>query len=186
VLVNNAAFAFKGADPTPFKDQCKPTLRVNFHGTADLTSKMLDLLKKGDDPRVVSVASMAGRLSQLSPELQARFSSPSLTMTDLAGLVQEFETAVADGTHQAKGWSSSNYGMSKLAVIAATKVWARQEPGVKFFACCPGYCKTDMTSQRGGRDPADGAKNAVLPATLPPDQLPESGSYFADYQVASW
>jgi carbonyl reductase 1 len=186
VLVNNAAFAFKNADPTPFREQCGPTLKVNFYGTVDLTNRMMGLLRAGADPRVVSVASMAGRLSQVSPALQAEFSSAALTMPSLFNLVQDFEASVMDGTHQSKGWGSSNYGMSKLAVIAATKVWARQEPSIKFYSCCPGYCQTDMTSQRGARDPADGARNAVIPATLSADKLPESGSYFADYQVAEW
>lgn len=30
VLVNNAAIAFKGSDPTPFKEQTKPTLDINL------------------------------------------------------------------------------------------------------------------------------------------------------------
>jgi carbonyl reductase 1 len=186
VLVNNAGFAYKNADPTPFREQCGPTLKVNFYGTVDLTQRMMGLLKAGVDPRVVSVASMAGRLSQVSPALQAQFSSPALTMPSLLDLVRDYEASVLDGTHQSKGWGSSNYGLSKLAVIAATKVWARQEPSIKFYSCCPGYCQTDMTSQRGLRDPADGARNAVTPATLPVDTLPESGSYFADYEVAAW
>jgi NAD(P)-dependent dehydrogenase (short-subunit alcohol dehydrogenase family) len=33
------------------------------------------------------------------------------------------------GTHQAQGWGRSNYGLSKLALIAATKVLAREHPG---------------------------------------------------------
>ena len=32
LLVNNAAIAFKGADPTPFEAQTKPTLDINFRG----------------------------------------------------------------------------------------------------------------------------------------------------------
>eukprot|EP00966_Prymnesium_polylepis_P220485 5100095-Prymnesium_polylepis.3 len=66
VLVNNAAIAYKGADPTPFEQQTGPTLAVNFYGTLNLTERCLPLLREGDDPRVVSVASMAGKLSQAS------------------------------------------------------------------------------------------------------------------------
>lgn len=184
VLVNNAGFAYKGADPTPFKDQCAPTLNINFHGTVDLTQKLLPLVRKGNDPRVVNVASMAGRLGQVSPELQKQFSSSDLTMSGLNKLVDDFAVSVADGTHKEKGWSSSNYGISKLALIAATKIFAREEPSILFYSCCPGYCKTDMTSQRGGRDPADGAKNAVIPATT--KDTPPSGSFYSDYDVATW
>lgn len=190
VLVNNAAFAYKNSDPTPFQEQCHPTLAVNFYGTIDLTERLLPLLRRGADARVVSVASMAGRLSQLSSELQEQFSAPTLTLPRLKELVHDFESAVQDGTHRSKGWGNSNYGLSKLAVIAATRIWARQEEEnnhpISFHACCPGYCKTDMTSQQGIRNPADGARNAVLPATLPHADLPVSGSYWADYQVSEW
>jgi carbonyl reductase 1 len=183
VLVNNAAMAYKQADPTPFREQCSPTLDVNFRGTCDLTEQLLPLLRKGTDARIVNVASMAGRLGQVSPERQAQFAAKDLTMEQLHALMNEFEHDVMAGYHRKKGWSNSNYGMSKLAVIAATKVWARQEPLIKVNCCCPGYCKTDMTSQKGLRDPADGAKNAVVPATM---EHPPTGEFFADYNVASW
>jgi NAD(P)-dependent dehydrogenase (short-subunit alcohol dehydrogenase family) len=107
----------------------------------DLTQKLLPLVKKGEDPRIVNVASMAGRLNQLSPDMQKKFTSPNLTMPLLNGLVDQFEKDVLDGTHKTKGWGDSNYGFSKLAVIAATKVLARENPDIRINCCCPGYCK---------------------------------------------
>ena len=186
VLVNNAAIAFKNADPTPFKDQCKPTLAINFHGTVDFTERIMPLVRKGTDARIVNVASMAGRLEQIqSKELRNRFKDPSLTVDELKSLVHKFETDVVDGTHFAKGWGRSNYSFSKLAIIAMTKVWAREEAGnnIKINCCCPGYCDTDMTSHQGTRSPEEGAKNAVLPATM--NQCP-TGEYFSDFEVAPW
>jgi carbonyl reductase 1 len=183
VLVNNAGMAFKGSDPTPFEQQCKPTLDVNFRGTVDFTERMIPLLKKGSDPRIVDVASMSGRLSQLSPELQKKVSSDTLTMDELQDFVNEYEISVMIGTHREKGFGNSNYGFSKLALIAATKVWAREHPDISINCCCPGYCKTDMSSQKGGRDPSDGAKNAVIPATM---ENPPTGEFFEDYKVSKW
>ncbi|CAN0046422.1 unnamed protein product, partial [Sphacelaria rigidula] len=46
VLVNNAGIAFKGADPTPFKQQAEPTLKTNFFDTVAFTERMLPLLRK--------------------------------------------------------------------------------------------------------------------------------------------
>lgn len=185
VLVNNAAFAYKNADPTPFRDQCGPTLDVNFRGTVDLTERLMPLLRRGQDRRLVNVASVSGRLNQLAPFRRQQFSDPNLTMQGLKELVDEFERSVKDGNHSQKGWSNSNYGISKLAVIAATRVWAREEHAHAIIvnACCPGYCKTDMTSQQGTRNPADGAKNAVLPATM---KDPPTGQFFSNYQVSEW
>mmetsp|Transcript_7937 Transcript_7937/g.24505 ORF Transcript_7937/g.24505 Transcript_7937/m.24505 type:complete len:268 (+) Transcript_7937:70-873(+) len=184
VLVNNAAIAFKAADPTPFKGQTKPTLHTNFHGTFRLTEKLLPLLSKSDDGALVNVASMAGKLSQLSESRQAQFASDELTKEKLVSLVDEFEADVAADAHKEKGWSSSNYGFSKLAVIAYTKILAREAPAtLKVNCCCPGYCATDMSSHKGPRSADDGAKNAVMLA-LP--GVPHSGVFIRDEKVAEW
>ena len=183
-LVNNAGFAFKGRDPTPFQLQTKPTLDINFRGTIDFTENMIPLLLRGADPRIVNVASMAGRLSQISLNLQRKFNSNDLTINNLHELVDEFEATVRDGTHEDVGYSNSNYGMSKLALIAATKVLAREfRNRIAVNCCCPGYCKTDMTGQQGTRDPMDGARNAVIPATM---ENPPTGAYFANFAVSEW
>jgi carbonyl reductase 1 len=192
VLVNNAGMAFKSADPTSFEDQCKPTLDVNFRGTVDFTEHILPLVRKGSDARIVNVASMAGKLIQLrSKELQNAFSSPVLAKNELYELVNKYEVSVKRasfanaGEHAERGWGNSNYGFSKLALIAMTKVWAREEAknGISVNCCCPGYCDTDMTSHRGSRSATDGAKNAVIPATM---ENPPKGEYFSDYKVATW
>lgn len=100
VLINNAGMAFKGSDPTPFKDQCRPTLDVNFWGTVDFTEEILPLVRRGRDSRIVNVASMAGHLSQLrSRELQDRFANPRLTKEELFSLVEKFEASVLHGCH---------------------------------------------------------------------------------------
>lgn len=183
-LVNNAGFAFKGKDPTPFHFQTKPTLDINFRGTVDFTESLIPLLLRGTDPRIVNMASMAGRLSQVSPNLQAKFSATDLTMNELRNLVDDFETKVQEGTHKHFGYSNSNYGISKLALIAATKVLAREYGDkISINCCCPGYCRTDMSSQRGTQDPVDGARNAVIPATM---ENPPSGAYFADFVISKW
>jgi carbonyl reductase 1 len=184
VLVNNAGFAYKGSDPTPFAGQTQKTLETNFYGLVDFTEKMIPLLRKGKDPRLVNVASMSGRLRQVSPELQAKFTDPNLTMEELQQLMKKFERDVQNGIHGQEGWSNTNYGISKLGVIAATKIWARQEaPAIKVNSCCPGYCSTDMSSHQGSRPASDGAKNAVIPATM---DNPPTGEFFADYKVSQW
>jgi len=183
LLVNNAAMAFKNADPTPFKDQCVPTLRINYYGTIDLTKAILPLLEKSRHPRIVNVASMAGRLSQISRELQGKFNSKDLTLDGLDALVAQFQTDVLAGTHRSKGWGNSNYGFSKLAVIAATKVLAQMYPKMRINCCCPGFCNTDMTSHRG--QPASvGAKNALILCDIKDDG--PTGQYWSNMEEAKW
>lgn len=203
VLVNNAAMAYKNDDPTPFQEQCKPTLDINFYGTVDFTEKMIPFLRKTaaatavasasaemdtQDVRIVNVASMAGRIKQIKNiNLRNKFLNDKLTKEDLLSLVNDFKNSVLDGTHIEKGWGNSNYGMSKLSLIAMTKVWAWREEshGIKVNCCCPGYCDTDMTSHKGVRDPSDGARNAVIPAMMDLEDCP-TGEFFSDYQVGTW
>jgi len=189
VLVNNAAIAFKGADPTPFRDQAAPTLATNFFGTMRLTDQLLPLLRSsaaaGRQPHLVNVASMAGKLSQLSPILQQQFSSPTLDRRGLGSLVNSFVKDVQSGQHKQKGWGNSNYGMSKLALIAYTRLVAREEgDSMKVSSCCPGYCCTDMSSNRGGQSPEIGARTVSLCALLQ-DSAP-SGAFYQHEHESVW
>jgi carbonyl reductase 1 len=225
VLVNNAGIAFKNSDPTPFAAQTRPTLQTNFEGTVAVTEALLPLLRASAHSRVVNVASMAGRLTQLSPELQAKFASPMLTVPELRAIVAQFEADVAAGVHRQRGWSTStaappacsramaravvrprrfprsparlrvslllrsctgnsNYGLSKLAVIAYTNVLARSEPTMRVNSCCPGYCDTDMTSHSGPRPAEEGARTPVALALLPDDG--PTGSFWENQQPSKW
>merc|ERR1711959_249654 len=123
VLVNNAAIAFKARDPTPFEGQTQPTLRTNVFSTNRMTETMLPLLQKGESSRIVFVASQAGThaLSGCSHELQKRWTDPALDIEGVYSLLGNFATSVAQKSHVENGWPSSNYGISKLAVIASCK-----------------------------------------------------------------
>ena len=125
ILINNAGLAFKGADPTPHQDQAEPTLRTNFFGTCNFIDNMLPFLKEsakqGCEPRMVNVASMAGKLSQLRQDKQIEISSDKLTMTGLRKMCEDFVISTKQLKHKQEGWSGSNYGMSKCALIAAAK-----------------------------------------------------------------
>lgn len=91
ILVNNAAIAFKGSDPTPFEQQAAPTMKVNFFGTLYLTKALLPLLSKSSSPRIVNVASQAGSLRIIPSEERRRiFTDPSLTEERLCDLMNEF------------------------------------------------------------------------------------------------
>ena len=112
VLINNAGFAYKSSDPTPFEGQTRKTLGINYFGLVEFTEQLLPLLRQGTDPRIVNVASMAGRIGQLShnPTLQSKFTDAALTMDELNTLMDSFERDVQSGVHRRKGWSNSNYG----------------------------------------------------------------------------
>jgi carbonyl reductase 1 len=192
VLVNNAAICFN--DPTlygacaftPFEKQAGITVSTNFFGTLDVTEAMLPLLRSAASPRIVTVASHAGRLSILrSQEKIDAFTSPSLQIQELAVLMKEFVCDVESGSHASKGWPNTCYGLSKLGLIALTKILSRDEPGIMVNCVDPGYCATDQNNNGGSRSPEHGARGAAFLALLPDDQR-ISGKYFMDEAEKDW
>ena len=190
ILVNNAAIAFKESDPTPFKEQARPTIMGNFFSTLDVTRAMLPLLHKSHSPRIVNMASYTGHLKILSGDARRdKFTSPALHLNELESLMREFVTDVEAGSHGENGWPDSSYGMSKLGVIALTKVIARDEPKIMVNACCPGYCATDMTSMEGAKTAEHGSRTPVMLALLPESKLEHvqpSGKFYSEEAEVVW
>ena len=53
-------------------------------------------------------------------------------------------------------------------------------------SCCPGYCRTDMSSQRGNKSADEGAETPVLLATALPDSDGPSGKFFYEGRETEW
>ncbi|CAN0057763.1 unnamed protein product, partial [Laminaria digitata] len=175
-----------------FRDQAEPTLKTNYFETVAFTEKMLPLVRKSSTGRVVNVASMTGQLSILrSDRLRDAFTDPALPKDTLSTMMTEFVDDVRAARHDAKGWPNSCYGMSKLGLIAYTKVAARveQEAGSKVLvnACCPGYCDTDMTSHKGHLTPEEGARTPFMLSQM--KDVAEggvTGGFFRKEALAQW
>jgi carbonyl reductase 1 len=133
VLVNNAAICFN--DPTlygrtrytPFEQQASITLQTNFFGTLALTRAMLPLLRASPSPRIINVASAAGRLRG-SAEKIAALTSPTLSLTNLEAIMCSFVSDAEAGMHQARGWPNTCYGVSKMGLIAMSRGLLRHGP----------------------------------------------------------
>jgi len=174
ILVNNAAIAFKSSDPTPFSEQASPTISINYTGTVELTKQMLSVLSPG--ARVVNVASMAGHLKILPNEsVKSDFTNPALTEESLSRLMKDFVADISSGK-AADRWPKTCYGMSKLGVIAFTKLLARDRPDLIVNAVCPGWCSTDMSSHSGPRSAEKGAETPLMLA-IDPHVTSSGGTY---------
>lgn len=192
VLVNNAGMAFKG-DAFGQKE-AQETMETNFYGTMRITEALLPLLKAakaaGSIPRIVNVSSTAGRLSIVSPKLQAAFQDPSATKESILALVEDFIRRVGEGSYAEAGYPRSMYGMSKLALTAWSFMLANQlqAEGIIVNACCPGYCSTSMSSFKGEKSPAEGAETPVWLATRPlsGSQKDDTGGFFRDMALVAW
>jgi carbonyl reductase 1 len=191
VLVNNAAICFNdptlygAVDYTPFEQQASITIQTNFFGTWRLTEALLPLLQKSESPRLINIASYAGRLAILkSDKLVEKFTSSELTMPQLESLANNFVTEVEGGTHAKEGWPNTCYGMSKLAIISMTRVLAREFPMIQCNTVDPGYCATDQNKNQGNRPAARGAVTPYLLATQ--HQETYTGMHWFDEKVSEW
>ena len=179
VLVNNAAVCYN--DPTlygkvkhtPFAEQAKITIATNFFGTLALTRKLLPLLdetgtKTDTKPRIINIASSAGRLSIIpSQEKRDAISSENLTLEELEGHMNDFVRSAQEGTHATEGWPNTGYGVSKVGIISMTKILARKySDRMMINSVDPGYCATDQNNNQGVIPAERGAVTPYLLATI--------------------
>ena len=147
ILVNNAGVALKGFNA----EVARITLGVNFFGSLHLTDALLPLMRS--QGRIVMLSSGVADLAGLPEPLRSQFaapaalpdepsSGPKLTRDALIGLMRRFLAEVAAGTHEASGWPSSGYRVSKLGLNALTRVLAKELAaegrGILCNAVCPG------------------------------------------------
>ncbi|CAJ1446552.1 unnamed protein product [Effrenium voratum] len=149
VLVNNAGLAFPMNDPTPFPEQARQTVNVNYYGT----KRMLTILRPHLKPksRSVGVSSATGQLgSSWSDALKQRLLSETLSLQELDAIAEEFVAAAADGRHQELGFPGSAYGTSKALMTQLHRVLANtSSPPALLCSVCPGLCRTYMATGRG-------------------------------------
>eukprot|EP01034_Spumella_vulgaris_P039835 gene39835-49228_t len=198
ILVNNAGIAQASSayDSPEFRATAKSTLQTNYYGLWRLSDGLLPLLRKAPAPRLVNVASGLGHKAHLSSDAEREaYSSETVTLAQLDSFVQQFikdtEAGLPTITEAlaAKGFPSiySVYSYSKIALIAATRVYARDPANSRVLinASCPGFCATDLNGNAGPRPPAEGAKTPVLLALLPEGST-VTGRFYENEADSEW
>ena len=126
VLAEQRGDRVQRCGPDALRRSDGPDAADELQGTVALTERMLPLLEAICEWESREHRVDGGRLGQVSgAERQAQFTSKTLTTEELTALADEFAADVAAGRHKANGWGNSNYGFSKLCVIAYTKLLAR-------------------------------------------------------------
>jgi NAD(P)-dependent dehydrogenase (short-subunit alcohol dehydrogenase family) len=138
VLVHNAGILADGAVDGPAALRAFDT---NAVGIVRVTEAALPLLRKSQNPTVVTVSSSMGSF-----------------------------WAVTNPERPESGLPLALYAASKAAATMLTVQYAKSQPGIKFNAIEPGTTATDMTAAWGvGRSAVDSAKVVVRFATLGAD-----------------
>lgn len=183
ILVNNAAMAWKGS---AFNEEvARTTIAVNYFGTKDVCTHFMPLVRPHG--RVVHVSSFAGSIAKYGTKVKDALLSPTLTVEQLDALMTQFIENVRDGTHAENGWPNSTYGVSKAALNALTRIQHRspKKEGVMIYACCPGWCATDMSSNQGNKTAAQGSETPVWCA-LQPQQSPVKEGFYSEKTLRDW
>lgn len=119
-----------------------------------------------------------------------------MTIAELNNLIKDYIKLAKLGTHKQNGYADSNYSMSKLGVIQATRIMSRNDKykAISFLSMCPGYCATDMTLASKAimtpivgniKSAAEGAKTAVMLA-IEPEYKNVTGNFYSDEKLAEF
>jgi len=184
ILVNNAGMAWKG--DAWGAEVAETSIKTNYSGSKLMCQHFLPIMNPGG--RVVNVSSTAGALSKIkSEELREKFLKPDLTIQELDGLLDLFVQSVKDDTYEKVGFPKSCYGMSKLGMSTFTRILQSDEKYKHLLinACCPGWCKTDMSSQTGMKTPEEGADTPTWLALQPSDSELPMG-FYSDRTIRNW
>ncbi|HEY1177759.1 MAG TPA: SDR family NAD(P)-dependent oxidoreductase [Phytomonospora sp.] len=166
---------------------------TNNHGTNRMLKAFVPLLRDGG--RYVVVASFFGSLTQLDPRLHGRFDTDTMSLEDVAAVMDGYRAAVGDGTATGEGWPDWINVPSKVGQVASMRVMAREladdARGIVINAACPGLVDTpasrpwfaDMSKAKS----ADEAAEDVLWLALLPKAAREPYGELVQYRtVVPW
>lgn len=167
VLVNNAAILIDmGKHLSDLTEgEFRRIMEVNYIGPLLLTRKLIPLLKKSEEGRIVNLSTQVAQLEQLS----------------------DMESPLRDDI--CAGYQSSKIGVQAMTVLFAKEL----EPfGIKVNSCCPGWVDSAMNTdelpdygdEARPKTVSEGADTSVWLATLKEDG-PTAG-FFTDRQRINW
>ncbi|KPI89818.1 putative short chain dehydrogenase [Leptomonas seymouri] len=175
VLVNNAGFAYTVDSTVSFHTQAEDSVAINYRGTRAMCDTFAPLIKRGG--RIVNISSTAGAVNIIASDTLKKRWLAAASGDSIDILVNEFLAHTKTNDFEQLGWPKSAYGVSKLAITTYTRVFGWAHPEVHVFACCPGWCRTDMSTHQGQKSAQEGADTPLWLATSSDclDVIPQGG-----------
>ncbi|AET02077.2 putative oxidoreductase [Medicago truncatula] len=169
-------------------ESAKECIQINYYGAKRAFEYLLPLLQLSDSPRVVNVSSFLGKIELVSNEwAKGVFSDvENLTEERIDEVLEEFIKDFEEGSLESKGWPrfAAAYTVAKASMNAYTIILAKKYPNFCINCVCPGYVKTDMTTNTGILTVEEGATNPVRLALLPKGS--PSGLFYSQNGIASF
>lgn len=149
-LVNNAGIYGKA--------DVARTIETNFFGPLRVTLAMLPLLRDG--ATITNVTSGLGELDNLDPPHRRFLADPALSRDALVETMRTYATTAPE-------WGTDAYGVSKAALDALTRVFARElaPREIRVNSTCPGWVRTDMGGRNAPRSIEQGAASVLFGVT---------------------
>ncbi len=167
VLVNNAAILVDmGKHLTDLTEkEFRSIMEVNYIGPMLLTRKLIPLLKKSGEGRIVNLSTQVAQLEQLS---------------DMSSPLKDDICA---------GYQSSKIGVQAMTVLFAKEL---ESFGIKVNSCCPGWVDSAMNTEElpdygdeaRPKTVAEGADTSVWLATL--DENGPTAGFYTDRKRIPW
>ncbi|KAL2335928.1 hypothetical protein Fmac_010374 [Flemingia macrophylla] len=147
-------------------------LKTNYYGAKIIVESLVPLLQLSDSPRIVNLSSSKGKLENFPNGSWAKgvFSDvDNLTEEKVDEILNKFLRDFQEGLFQSKGWPKylSAYTVSKVAMNAYTRILAKKYPSFCINSVCPGYVKTEFSTNTGFLTVEEGAASPIRLALLP-------------------
>lgn len=186
VLVQNAGVMFQSRLD---RESAVATVNTNLKGVLDVWKHFLPILHS-TNAVVTHVSSGLGELTDAYAESTKARILNCKEEQEVLQLADEFVSKVVafeERQHSTptnfeswSGWRQSSYGVSKALLNALTRVLACKHPNVRVNAVCPGWCRTDMGSERAPRSAEQGAQSVIQALQMP------TASFSRDGQAINW
>ena len=162
VLVNNAGIHY----PNSTDEEKKFTIQTNFLGVIQLTEKLTPLLS--DDGKVIMVSSTLGQLGYQGETLRKALEDPKLDLNRLHEIANNFIEIGKDYKAGELAPEASYPGSKALLNFYANTVLPTQlGSNQQVYVACPGWCRTDMGTDKAWLSQEEGADTPVYLIELP-------------------